>query len=353
MDRVIGKYKLIKLLGEGGQAAVYEAEHEVLGTKAAVKILNPMLSANQQLRERFKNEAKLMASLDHPNIIRVIDYDESPEHLAIVMELLNGEDLNDRIKQRGALSESEIQNVFSQTLSAFQYAHEKGIVHRDIKPSNIYLMPSGQVKILDFGIAKLFGQGNEMTQTGTQMGTPIYMSPEQVKADKSIDHRSDIYSLGVTMYYALKGKTPYDQGTESQFDIFNKIVFAPLPDLEDDNRYCRLIEKACQKDREHRFQSCEEWAAALGNEAQPSMAGSADKTGILTPSQVETKVDYSAHRASSEKERIVNEKVEELSRDENFQPNMLMTSPDHYRKWPLVLIFAITLLSLIVSTFFI
>jgi len=133
-----------------------------------------------------------MASLDHPNITRVLDYEESDAYLAIAMELLAGEDLSAYIKKKGKLAENEVKKLFEQTLSAFEYAHKKGIVHRDIKPSNIFILPNGTVKILDFGIAKLFGQNTEMTQTGTQMGTPIYMSPEQVKADKSIDHRSDI-----------------------------------------------------------------------------------------------------------------------------------------------------------------
>jgi serine/threonine protein kinase len=203
IGKQIGKYTITRLIGEGGMASVYEGEHEALGTKAAIKILNPILSSNKQIRERFKNEARIMASLDHPNITRVLDFEENDSFLAIAMELLTGEDLSDRIKKMGKLPEEEIKYIFDQILLAFQYAHELGIVHRDIKPSNIFVLSNGSVKILDFGIAKLLSQGNEMTHTGTQIGTPIYMSPEQVKADKSIDHRSDIYSLGITLFYAL------------------------------------------------------------------------------------------------------------------------------------------------------
>jgi serine/threonine protein kinase len=286
----IGKYKITKLLGEGGMASVYEAEHELLGTKVAIKVLNPILSTNAQIKERFLNEAKLMASLDHPNITKVIDFDEQPGQLSIVMEYLNGEDLNDVIKNNGALAEKDIINYFSQTLSALNYAHEKGIVHRDIKPSNIFVLPNGYIKILDFGIAKLFGQGSEMTQTGTQIGTPIYMSPEQVKADKSIDHRSDIYSLGVTLYYALKGKPPYDTNTNSQFDIFNKIVYEPLPELTGTGYLNELINKACSKDRNQRFQYCKEWMDALNNK-EVSSTHTTDKTMVEAPSLDKTIVE--------------------------------------------------------------
>lgn len=263
INTTIGKYKLTRLIGEGGMASVYEAEHEMLGTKVAVKVLNPILSANTQIRERFKNEAKMMASFNHPNITKIIDFDDQPHQLSIVMEFLEGEDLNEKIKRSGPLSQGAIQDVFVQTLSAFQYAHEKGVVHRDIKPSNIYVLPNGHVKILDFGIAKLFGQGNEMTQTGTQMGTPIYMSPEQVKADKSIDHRSDIYSLGVTMFYAINGKPPYNSDTDSQFDIFNKIVYEPIPEISTQNNLHLIVSKACSKNREERFQTCFEFLQAF------------------------------------------------------------------------------------------
>jgi TPR repeat protein/tRNA A-37 threonylcarbamoyl transferase component Bud32 len=263
INTFIGKYKITRLIGEGGMAFVYEAEHEMLQTKVAIKVLKPMLSANSQIKERFKNEAKLMANLDHPNITKVIDFDEQPEGLSIIMEFLNGEDLNQKIKRSGPITDKEIIDLYTQILSACQYAHKKGIVHRDIKPSNIFILPNGHLKILDFGIAKLFGLGNEMTHTGTQIGTPIYMSPEQVKADKSIDHRSDIYSLGVTLYYAINGKPPYSEASESQFDIFNKIVFEPLPNGSINKNFDEFIKKACQKNREHRFQSCDEWIDSM------------------------------------------------------------------------------------------
>ena len=304
INTTIGKYKIIRLIGEGGMASVYEAEHEMLGTKVAIKVLNPILSANDEIKERFRNEAKLMASLNHPNITKVIDFDEQPQQLSIVMEFLNGEDLNDIIKKNGTLSEKEIINCFSQSLSAFQYAHEKGIVHRDIKPSNIFILPNGQVKILDFGIAKLFGTGNDMTHTGTQMGTPIYMSPEQVKADKSIDHRSDIYSLGVTMFYAINGKPPYDGHTTSQFDIFNKIVYDPLPEIGRNSYLNDLVKKACTKDRNQRFQYCQEWIDALNNkEATP--IHTADKTVVEVPATDKTFVE-SASAPTADKTVVEN-----------------------------------------------
>jgi len=286
----IGKYKILRLIGEGGMATVYEAEHEILATRVAIKVLNPILSANSQIRERFKNEAKIMASLNHPNIIKVIDFDEQPQQLSIVLELLEGEDLDEKMKKNVPLNDSEISNIFSQTLSAFEYAHSKGIVHRDIKPANIYLLPNGTVKILDFGIAKLFGQGNEMTQTGTQMGTPIFMSPEQIRGEKSIDHRSDIYSLGVTLFVAVSGKSPYDSKTESQFDIFNKIVHEPLPEISGNGKFNQLIYKACHKDREQRFQSCEEWLGEMNNSALKIPKTTKQKKAPDSPSEPATTI---------------------------------------------------------------
>ena len=273
INKTIGKYSITRKIGEGGMASVYEGIHEKLGTKVAIKILSPILARNAQLRQRFENEANFMASLDHPNITRVSDIEEQNETLAIVMELLEGEDLEDRVKRAGPLSNSEVKVIFNQVLNAFDYAHSKGIVHRDIKPANIFIDKNNQVKILDFGIAKIFGTGNEMTQTGTQMGTPVYMSPEQVKGDKSIDHRSDIYSLGVSLYYLLSGKVPYESAAESSFEIFTKIVNEQIPNLANSSFYDAIIQKAVSKDRNERYQSVGEFIDAL-NEAEGSTAKS-------------------------------------------------------------------------------
>ena len=265
VNTTLDKYRLLGVIGEGGMATVYKAQHTTMKHYVAIKLLNPALTSHSSVVQRFKNEAQMMASLNHPNITRVVDLVEEDHKLGIVMELLEGEDLKAYITRKKSLKEKEISSVFSQCLAALKYAHDQGIVHRDIKPSNIYVLSDGIIKILDFGVAKIFGTGKDATQTGTQIGTPVYMSPEQVKGDKSIDFRSDIYSLGVTMFYAVNGKPPYDSSTTSQFDILNKIVHEDLPKFKKKSPFEPLIQKACQKDREQRYQGCDEWQKAMNN----------------------------------------------------------------------------------------
>ena len=300
----IGKYSITRKIGEGGMASVYEGIHERLGTKVAIKILSPILARNPQLRQRFENEANFMASLSHPHITRVLDVEEQDETLAIIMELLEGEDLDARVKRTGPLSTTEVKMIFTQVLNAFDYAHSKGIVHRDIKPANIFIDKNNQVKILDFGIAKLFGTGNEMTQTGAQMGTPVYMSPEQVKGEKSIDHRADIYALGVTLYFTLTGKAPYESAEESSYEIFTKIVNEPIPSLENNTTFDAIIQKAASKDRNARYQAVDEMRKELeasGN-LKPSLHVSETKEETLiqeikapeSPKSVETEIETKA-----------------------------------------------------------
>jgi serine/threonine protein kinase len=185
---------------------VYLAEHLTIHRKVAIKVLKPEVAQKEEIRKRFKNEASLMAHLQHPNIVGLIDYLEQEDGLYLIMEYVDGRGLDEVIKD---LSQPfpipRATEIFIKVLSAFAYAHKNGIIHRDVKPSNILITSNDEVKVLDFGIAKLVGETqNHLTKTGTHMGTVYYMSPEQVKAEQ-LDQRSDIYSLGITFYELLAG----------------------------------------------------------------------------------------------------------------------------------------------------
>lgn len=306
----IGNYELVRLLGRGGMASVYEARHTRLGTRVAIKILDEKLSADPAIRQRFENEARTMANLSHPNITRVIDYLDAEGALAIVMEYLQGQDLGNMIARQGALPLEKISNYLSQIIMAIGYAHEKGIIHRDIKPSNIFIEPGDHVKILDFGIAKITeAYAAEMTQTGLVLGTPVYMSPEQVRAEKQIDHRTDIYSLGVTLYFMTRGKAPYDSSVSSLFAIQTKIVNEDLPGLQPGNPLDSIIHRATKKERSQRFGSCKEMLAML-NSGKVSAAGDADndKTVIATgfKPQKSSAPGHSTNTTGSNKDRKQN-----------------------------------------------
>ena len=275
---MIGKkilnYEIKKLLGEGGMGNVYLAEHTQLGRKVAVKSLHPQLVKNEGLRARFKNEASTMAHLQHPKIVTLYDYVEEEDGLFLIMEFVEGLPLDEYIREKSGPIPSEIAiPMMMQILDAFSYAHSKGIVHRDIKPSNIIISDRDEIKILDFGIAKLLSEaGNKLTKTGTQMGTVFYMSPEQVQG-KDIDIRSDIYSLGVTFYQMLTGISPYD-GMTTEFEVYSKIVSEPLPNASSlypgvPEFLDKVILKSTAKNKADRFQSCEEFSGYLSKRETP------------------------------------------------------------------------------------
>ncbi len=273
---MIGKkilnYEIKSLLGEGGMGNVYLGVHAQLGRKVAVKMLHPKLASNSALRERFKNEASAMAHLQHPNIVALYDYMENDDGLFLIMEYVEGQELDHYIKNvTGPIGEAEIEKIMIQTLGAFDYAHSKGIVHRDIKPSNILLTKEGEVKVLDFGIAKLLDADKTLTKTGTQMGTVLYMSPEQVKGEK-VDQRSDIYALGVTLFQMATGQAPYRSDT-TEFEIYNQIVKDPLPKASTiypgaTDKIDAIIAKATAKDLKKRYQSCSEFLTDLEGKVQ-------------------------------------------------------------------------------------
>jgi serine/threonine protein kinase len=214
-----GNYRALSLLGEGGMGAVYLAEHPDIGRKVAVKVLRSEFSRDEQLLGRFLNEARAANAIRHPNIIEILDSGTTAEGMPyLVMELLEGEVLAGRMRRLGRLPVPVALEFAYQTASAVGAAHRKGIVHRDLKPDNLFIVPDEhdpareRVKVLDFGIAKLQmrSPGDSVkTRTGTLMGTPVYMSPEQAMGTKEVDHRSDIYSLGVILFEMVCGKPPF------------------------------------------------------------------------------------------------------------------------------------------------
>lgn len=214
VGRVLGsKYRVTRHLASGGMGSVYEAKHELLGHRVALKVLHTHLVQRGETARRFLNEAKVAANIDHPNVVRALDMDETPEGIPFfVLEYLDGQPLSAIVGRGRRLSARRSLQIAMQVLSALEVAHEQGIVHRDIKPENIFLLKrSGDqehVKVLDFGIAKI-SAATAATSQGRIFGTPMYMSPEQLKDSSSVDARADIYAVGVLLYEMLGGTVPF------------------------------------------------------------------------------------------------------------------------------------------------
>jgi serine/threonine protein kinase len=271
LNQQIQNYKIISTLGEGGMGTVYLAEHITIQRKVAVKVLHSQLTKNESLRQRFQNEAVLMAKLQHPNIVGLIDFFEQDGNLYLIMEYVEGIGLDDFIKNLNTpVSIERGKNIMLQILNGFAYAHSNGIIHRDVKPSNILITKNDEVKILDFGIAKMLDDvKNKLTKTGTQIGTAYYMSPEQVKAQE-LDQRTDIYSLGITFYELLSGFCPYTN-SQSEYDVYRRIVEEPLIPLTESlglqySHVWGIIEKQTQKNKEWRYSNCSEILKDLTSE---------------------------------------------------------------------------------------
>jgi len=278
-NTIIKDYTIKNELGQGGMATVYLAEHNLLGNKSAFKLLNKEFVNNDNIRKRFLSEARNMARMSHPGIIKVTDLLDDGDTVAFVMEYVEGETLKEYIERKGTLSDDEIKSIFSQMLDAVGYVHEQNLVHRDIKPSNFMIAPNGSVKLLDFGIAKNTDVNSaEYTQTGTgvQMGTPMYMSPEQITETKSVTPQSDIYSLGVVLWQIVTCEKPYDMKTLTNFQLQMKIVQEELP-LTNTN-WDTFIQKATSKNNENRFSSCKEFSLKLNSDNNNIQLSEPDKT---------------------------------------------------------------------------
>jgi serine/threonine-protein kinase len=279
-----GQFKIVQKIGTGGMGSVYKAEQPAMNRQVAIKILHPKLAGRKDLTSRFRREARAMSQLTHPNTVKVFMYGELEEDgsLYIVMELLEGRNLNQTVRKEGPVSTERAIPILVQVCGALHEAHEMGIVHRDLKPENIFLCSQGGLKdfpkVLDFGLAKVTERQMRpgsviLTQEGMVFGTPEFMSPEQAQG-KTLDARSDIYSLAVILYEVLTGKLPFNAKTPMEY-IQKHVMEPPIPlnervpgrvfppGLGD------VITRALAKKPEDRFQSAAEFANALAPFGEP------------------------------------------------------------------------------------
>jgi serine/threonine protein kinase len=292
-----GSYRIERLLGEGGMGAVYYATHLRLGKPVAVKVMARELSSNQEALERFRREARVTSALGHPHIVQVLDFSTSPAgEPFLVMEFLEGEDLDHRLRRVGRLPLQEVVHVVKQAGSALSATHAKGIVHRDLKPGNIYLLEvAGEkdfVKVLDFGISKIRSASTRLTKTSSIMGTPNYMSPEQALGRiEEIDDSTDQWALACIAWEALSSGTPF-QG-ENVPSILFQVVHEPPPALAGkvtglSREVEEALRRALAKDKRQRFASVTAFASALEAAAggAPSVAKASIPQAVARPRTV-------------------------------------------------------------------
>ncbi len=262
-QREVGSYILESKLGKGGMGEVYLARHKSLGTWAAVKVLSLNFNEDDEFRERFSREARAQAQVRHPNIAQVLDHVEQDGRWHLIIEYMEKGTLKD-VLERGLPEIAQSVAWARQSLAGLGYAHEKGIVHRDVKPANILINDRGEVAVTDFGLALAIGD-QRLTSTGMAIGTPSYMSPEQIAGEGDLDHRSDVYSMGVVLYELLTGRVPFQ--LSSSFEMFRVVVAEPPKPREHNPEIPEALEaivlKALAKSPAERYQSCEEMASDL------------------------------------------------------------------------------------------
>jgi serine/threonine-protein kinase len=291
-DTIDDKYRIVKLLGEGGMGAVYEGENVRIHRRVAIKILHSNVASSEDAVQRFEREAQAAGRIGSEHIVEVLDLGDLPGgDRYMVMEYLDGQSLSDRITGAGRLSPQITASIIIDMLTGLKAAHEAGIIHRDLKPDNVFLLTNKNgkkdfVKIVDFGISKFSSLGGEfsMTRTGAVMGTPYYLSPEQAKGERELDARADLYAVGVILYEAAAGRVPFDGETFNE--LLFKIVLEPSPPLSTyvpdiDTHFAAIVEKAMARNPALRFQTAEEMKQALagwleGQPAAPELLASAN-----------------------------------------------------------------------------
>lgn len=259
MPERMGNFRIIRKLGQGGMGAVYLAHQENLDRQVALKVMAPAVAQRPGFVERFYREARAMAKLDHPNVVRGFDVGEANGQHYVAMELIDGKSMQDWLNQLKQLDVGDAIHVTIKAADALQHAHDMGLIHRDIKPDNMLVTSKGVVKVSDLGLAKQVDEDNSMTQSGTGLGTPYYMPPEQARNAKHVDHRSDIYALGSTLYHFVTGRYPFTG--ESTLELIlakEKGTFTPANRINKNvpERLALMIDKCLAKDPKHRYQSC-------------------------------------------------------------------------------------------------
>src|SRR5262249_5948374 len=266
------RYRLIRPVGQGSQASVWVAEHLALTTHVAVKLIDPELAKKESARERFRREATAAAQLRSAHVVQILDHGIDGDQPFIVMELLEGEDLFERLNRRTRLTLRETSKIVTQVARALTRAHQAGIVHRDLKPENVFLVPNEDdeiVKVLDFGVAKVTDPTKHQmrsTGAGTLIGTPHYMSPEQVKGIGEVDARADLWAVGVIAFQCVTGEMPFDSEGVGELLIKISMTDIPVPTKltpEPPTSFDAWFKRACERDVEKRFQTARELALAL------------------------------------------------------------------------------------------
>lgn len=266
---MLGNYLIINQIGEGGMGVVYKAMDTVLDRTVALKILPPHLLQNPDFMHRFRTEAYAQARLHHPNIVTLYSMLEIPAGFVLVMEFVQGETLQERIRNEGPLEAGEALRIFEQALRGVIAAHQMGIVHRDLKPDNIFITHQNEVKIMDFGVAKIV-DNKEPTRSRSMVGTLLYISPEQING-RDADFRSDIYTLGISLFETVTGRLPFERTTDYGLMHAHILENPPRP-----RRYKRnlpkelekVILKAIEKEPNNRLQSATEFHELLLRQSQ-------------------------------------------------------------------------------------
>jgi eukaryotic-like serine/threonine-protein kinase len=277
----VGDYQIIGILGAGGMGKVYKVRNVISDRNEAMKVLLPNLAEAPELADRFIREIKLLASLNHPHIAGLHTALRMENQLLMMMEFVEGRTLEERLRE-GPLTLWEAVDYMSQVLSALSYAHERGVVHRDIKPANMMVTPQGQIKLMDFGIAKAMAD-RKLTMTGTTLGSLFYMSPEQVKGVATLDARSDLYSVGVSLYEIVTGTRPFKGDSDYSLMVAH-LEQQPVPPIQLDPTLPpglnEIIMTAIQKEPAQRFQSAQAFRGALESVKQSLAPPAGVKPGV-------------------------------------------------------------------------